>query len=620
MDKWPDKKNEVNTFENGFLAQLNAAAHNLAISRANNRGDNYGNQTLPGQVNFPHITTAIGSATDSTTITRLTQGQAGAVANSIATSLTRMNSLINAGLIPFFVCKLSKGEYYSPRLLTLIRRRIKTMAERKGGSKKRGAAGKASKRSGASKKRGAAAKAGAKRAAARAVKFAAVVADPALDNLNKIEHVVVLVMENRSFDHMLGYLKLEGVNPDVDGLDANMSNKLGTKTFRVRLLTETVLKRGQDPCHEGKCVDDQLNGPDGPNTGFVSSYAAHHKGDPADGLVMGFYNGSSLPVYDHLARNFCICDRWFCSVRGATWPNRLYAVAGRADGSRDNKTPPIYNLPSFVRHLDAKNVPWRWYSHDFATLRLADARFRVGRSKNFAFFDRRIDFGDTSFLEDASSGNLAAVSWIDPFFGHVNPFRQNDDHPSRADLMAGQELVLRLYNAVVTGPKWNKTLLVIVYDEHGGFFDHVAPPPAEDDNPMFRQYGVRVPAFVVSPFVERGKVSHMTFDHTSIIKTILLRFCRRADGSIPDMGARVMSANHLGHLLTLGDARAATPVSSFRHLIDRVAQWRAATFRDSMMELASSEPEPPPPPNEVQEGMRAARIFLRQRGLPEGQP
>ena len=186
--------------------------------------------------------------------------------------------------------------------------------------------------------------------------------------------------------------------------------------------------------------------------------------------------------------------------------------------------------------------------------------------------------------------------------------------------MAGQELVLRLYNAVVTGPKWNKTLLVITYDEHGGLYDHVPPPPPEDDSPGFRYYGVRVPAFVVSPFVERGKVSSMLFDHTSIIKTILLRFCRRPDGSIPDMGARVRSANHLGHLLTLDDARAATPVSSFRHLIDRVAQWRAATFRDSMMQLALSEPEPPPPPNEVQEGMKAVRSFLRKRGLPEGQP
>ena len=492
-----------------------------------------------------------------------------------------------------------------------------------GGAKKRGAAGKAVK---AGKKPGSTAKGGAKgggakkssaaRASARAVTFTQVAADPSLDNLSKIEHIVVLVMENRSFDHMLGYLKLEGGRTDVDGLTADMSNTFGQETFRVHLLTKTSFEEGQDPCHEGECVDDQLEDHNG---GFVSNYAATHDGDAAGGLVMGYYNGSTLPVYDHLARNFCVCDRWFCSVRGATWPNRLYAVTGRADGSRDNKRLPVYDLPSFVRHLDARNVSWRWYSHDFATLRLTDGRFRVGRAKNFAFFDRRTIFGDTSFLEDASRGNLASVSWIDPFFGHLNQSRQNDDHPP-ADVMAGQELVLKLYNAVVTGPKWNKTLLVIVYDEHGGLYDHVAPPPAEDDSPSFRHYGVRVPAFVVSPFVERAKASSMIFDHTSLIKTILLKFCRKPDGSIPDMGARVTNANHLGHLLTLAAPRESTPVPAFQHLIERVALWRADTFRSSMLELALNEAEAPPPPNELQEGMVAARSYLRKRGLPEGQP
>jgi phospholipase C len=442
-----------------------------------------------------------------------------------------------------------------------------------------------------------------------------VAADPTLDNLNKIEHVVVLVMENRSFDHMLGYLKLEGVRDDVDGLTADMSNTFDNKPFPVHLLTKTSFEHGQDPCHAGRCVDEQLSRNNG---GFVSNYFAEH-GDTGEGLVMGFYNGSALPVYDHLARNFCICDRWFSPVPGQTWPNRLYAVTGRADGSRDNKTVPLYNLPSFVRHLDAKGVRWRWYSHDFATLRLTDGRFRVGRNGNFAFFDRGTIFGDTSFIEDASNGDLAPVSWIDPFFGHLIRDKQNDDHPP-SDVMAGQELVLKVYNALVNGPKWEKTLLVVVYDEHGGLFDHVPPPAAEDDSPSFRRYGVRVPAFVVSPFVERGKLSSTVFDHTSIIKTILLRFCREADGRIPDMGARVTNANHLGGLLTLADARAATPVSAFQHLIERVAQWRAETFRRSMSRLAANEVGAPPPPNDLQVGMEAARGYLRRRGLPEGQP
>src|SRR6185295_3337366 len=107
-------------------------------------------------------------------------------------------------------------------------------------------------------------------------------------------------------------------------------------------------------------------------------------------------------------------------------------------------------------------------------------------------------------------------------------------------------------HAVTQGPLWAKTLLVIVYDEHGGFYDHQHPTAIpEDDDQNFRRYGVRVPAFIVSPWVERGKVSNTVFDHTSIIKSILLRFCRKPDGTIPDMGARVTNANHLGSLLTL---------------------------------------------------------------------
>ena len=158
--------------------------------------------------------------------------------------------------------------------------------------------------------------------------------DPEQENLNKIEHIVIVVMENRSFDHMLGYLKLEG---------------------------------GRD-----------------------------------DTLVMGYFNGANLPACDHLAREFAVCDRWFCSVDGATWPNRLYLVTGRADGKKVNKKIPLYSLPSFVRHLDAQNVSWRWYCHDIATLRITDDQYRIGSFSHFAYFDRRTLLSRQSFLDDAA--------------------------------------------------------------------------------------------------------------------------------------------------------------------------------------------------------------------------
>jgi phospholipase C len=468
------------------------------------------------------------------------------------------------------------------------------------------------------------AKAGATKKAqgAAPVGLAFAAADATQDNLAKIEHIVVLVMENRSFDHMLGYLTLENGRTDVDGLTSSMSNSYQGKPYPARPLTKTAFGQKQDPCHDGDCVTEQLSNGNG---GFVSNYARTHPGDPEVDLPMGYYNGAILPVYDHLARNFLICDRWFCSVDGATWPNRLYAVTGRADGSKKNKKIPLYNIASFVRQLDKKKVSWRWYSHDIATLRITDGNYRPPlhpNFKRFSFFDRRSTFGGNSFLEDAAAGKLAAVSWIDPNFvdvGFVGPSGSNDDHPP-SDVMKGQELVLKLYNAVINSPQWEKTLLVVVYDEHGGFYDHVAPPPADDDSAAFRHYGARVPAFIVSPWVERGKASHVIFDHTSIIKTILLKFCRQADGSIPNMGARVTHANHLGGLLTLGAPRAATPAPAFQHLIERVASWRSETFRGQMLMQAAGEIAQPTELNELQEGIVKAKRLLRAQGLPEGQP
>ncbi|MBK8271360.1 MAG: hypothetical protein IPK83_24780 [Planctomycetes bacterium] len=129
-------------------------------------------------------------------------------------------------------------------------------------------------------------------------------------------------------------------------------------------------------------------------------------------------NASDLLVYDHLAREFAICDRWFSSVPGQTWPNRLYSVAGRGDGSRENRRLPLYNEPSFIRHLDARGVSWRWYCHDFATLRLIDGDYRLRAYRSFLFLLGKLDFETEDFLSHTATGDLAAVSWIDPNFAN----------------------------------------------------------------------------------------------------------------------------------------------------------------------------------------------------------
>ena len=431
--------------------------------------------------------------------------------------------------------------------------------------------------------------------------------DPTLNNLNKIEHIVVLMMENRSFDHFLGYLKLEqGVN--VDGLQAGISNSFNGKSYPVHRLTDTAFANNEDPCHSGQCVAEQLSNA---NSGFVANFAHTYPKDPNPGLVIGYYNDTSLPVYDFLAKQFCICDRWFSSVDGSTWPNRLYSLTGRAAGSKDNKKVPLYSIPSFVRQLDSRKVSWNWYAFDVSTLRLVDPQYRLGKLVRFRWVDHATK---PSFLRDAAAGDLASVSWIDPNFSDFG-FTGNDDHPP-SDIKKGQELALKIVHAVLTSPLWNKTMFVIVYDEHGGLFDHVVPGAAADDNPAFRQYGVRVPAIVVSPWVAQASVSSVIFDHTSLIKTILLRFCRDTTGAIPDMGKRVTAANHLGSLL---NQSAPLPPVDLTPVITTAANWKAMEFNAGFAETAELRASPGTP-NELQAGLANARKKLIAQGHPAGHP
>jgi phospholipase C len=468
--------------------------------------------------------------------------------------------------------------------------------------------------------------------------------DETVARLAPIEHIVVVMLENRSFDHMLGYLSLPEElggkgRKDVDGLtgpDTNV-NTLDGNPYPIHKLTAEKFKdETEDPDHSGKSVQEQLEENGG---GFVKNFARISANrakdldeDPPDpGLVMGYYDGGQLPVYDHLAQAYCVIDRWFSSVPGATWPNRLYAMTGQSAGSHDDKSPPIYGLPSFVRHLDSHEVSWRWYSFDPATLRLADPQYRLERHENFAFVDQRslsvqeetLDkiLGEgPSFLDDAAEDQLPAVSWIDPRFKDLKVLGpdSNDDHPP-SDVAAGQDLVLRVFHALRTSKAWERSLLLITYDEHGGFYDHVAPPPAEDENPNFRELGVRVPAILVSPYCEAGSTASallgegVHFDHTSIIKTILTRFCNK-NGKIPAMTARVQAANHLGPLLS-SVKREEPPdhAAVARQMAGSQQQWLDARYQDPV--AAGGEPGRL---TELQAGFYAAVRRLRHAGLPAG--
>jgi len=470
--------------------------------------------------------------------------------------------------------------------------------------------------------------------------------DAAARRLEQIQHIVVLMLENRSFDHMLGYLSLPAElggrgRSDVDGLhgpDVNFNQHAGQR-YAIHHLAQTQFDgEAEDPDHSGPSVEQLSN----VGHGFVDNFARHSAAVaqklgvpvPDPGLVMGYYDGDDLPVYDHLAAEYCVVDRWFSSVPGATWPNRLYSLAGQAAGSRDDISVPIYALPTFVRFLDEAKVDWRWYSYDPGTLRAADPEYRLSHHDHFRYVDaRRLSIEEEvigkltekgSLLDDIAAGDLGQVSWIDPHFKDLRVLGpdSNDDHPP-SDVLAGQDLVLTVYHALSSNPKtWSKTLLVIVYDEHGGFYDHVAPPAATDDHPDFRRLGVRVPALLVSPLVAPGSTStgllgaDFHFDHTSIMRTIFTRFCQ-VHGQIPAMSARAAAANHLGHLLRDGDPRGDVPdhTAADKTLTEWRTDWSQAMFTDPV-----AKANPPRELTDFQNEFYEMARVLRRAGLPGGHP
>lgn len=359
--------------------------------------------------------------------------------------------------------------------------------------------------------------------------------------LANIDHIVVLMMENRSFDHMLGYLRKHGGRGDIDGLVGGETNNYKGVDYPSVPLAGGVFH--PNPCHRHACVLNQVDG--GRMDGFVIDFAERAQREGVDpGAIMGYHTAANVPVYDALAREFLVCQRWFSAHPGPTLPNRFYFLTGRLNRDGDGRwqfdNPHGDDfVPSSTKtifdHLSEQAVSWRYYEQGgYCFLRLferytSDVAHIVG-------LDDPID----GFFVCAHEGRLPAVSFIDPNFTEVTDNGDNDDQPP-TDIGAGQHLIGRVAQALIGGPSWPKTLLVVIYDEHGGFYDHVPPPNAPEVSGIDR-YGVRVPALVVSPWVARGGVSPEVFDHTSVLATIARRFLSNHP---PDMGDRMVKAKDL---------------------------------------------------------------------------
>jgi phospholipase C len=376
-----------------------------------------------------------------------------------------------------------------------------------------------------------------------------------------VEHVVVLMMENRSFDQMLGCMKevysaLDGVDPNspLCNPDSPPSANPLCQQLQVQDLTTP------DPKHEVNDVLLQLDSP-GQCQGFVANYARSYADkEPFDHRqVMSCFPRGSLPGLHTLAENFCICDRWHSSLPGPTWPNRFFVTTGTSLGHVDmpagisDPALHVYDQDTIFTQLGDRGKTWAIYHGDFPQTLLLTKLW--SHPFNFHSLDK--------FFQDAAGkeADFPAFSFLEPIYFNGSG-SQNDQHPPTS-VAKGDALIARVYNAIrANDALWKKTLLIVLYDEHGGFADHVWTPPRgavpPDGNTQtfsFDRFGLRVPAILVSPWVEKTFISTL-FDHTSVLRYLADKW------GVEPLGNRTRNATSFGDLLSkLGQARDDTPAN-----------------------------------------------------------
>lgn len=342
----------------------------------------------------------------------------------------------------------------------------------------------------------------------------------------RIRHIIVLMLENRSFDHMLGHSGIAG----IDGLASkNLNNK--DDNGEPVLPTPDANYAGDfdpDPGHDFVDVNLQLFGTEQPAplqqadmSGFVKSYATKCGSIPTSHRIMKGFEPGKIPALVTLAQNFAVCDRWFSSVPGPTLPNRLFAHCGTSGGRLDMSPEYLAGFKTVYEVLDRQNVSATIYSSGWSSTATFSYLFKY-QSQFFATID---DFYSDC---DGDERDIPQYCFLEPRYnsGYSNGLYcpQNDQHPD-SDVRQGDKLIYRVYQAIRRNRKlWESSILVITYDEHGGFYDHVKPPSIsspDDKSDLgfdFSRLGVRVPAVIVSPYIDHC-VSNIPFDHTSLIAT-----------------------------------------------------------------------------------------------------
>ncbi len=418
--------------------------------------------------------------------------------------------------------------------------------------------------------------------------------------LKDIEHVVVVMMENRSFDNLLGWLYDNQTNPPpfnlppqpvptYAGLKANTYfNELNGRRLPVSRpptawppANNPNVVPTPDPHEEFVYVTEQLFGTQTPApgatpdmSGFLANYATTPAGEANAPQILQTFGPAEANVLNDLARNFAVCDFWFASVPSQTWPNRAFVHAGSSDGHVNNNNYEPYDIPTIFNVLESQGKSWGVF-HDttfipsltlgqfFPQLAMHDDHFfKYGTFKQLCGVAATADPGK----------KLPSYSFVEPRFtpelGFMAIDYPADYHPPH-NICRGEQFLADVYNAVRTSPYRDKILLVITFDEHGGCYDHVPPPggaaaplpkPVSNDGTFdFSRFGVRVPAIVVSSYVQPGTVFRAPaggppFDHTSILATLRDWLNLDADPQHPFLPSpRIQKAPTLDLVLTVDD-------------------------------------------------------------------
>jgi len=372
-------------------------------------------------------------------------------------------------------------------------------------------------------------------------------------NEERIKHIVVLMLENRSFDHIFGFFNpaagqhLEGLTgQEFNLIDPSKPPSSTNRKFRVSEPAPFAIRDKEGPSHSFNGVNIQLsNDKSGPsaaqpakNIGFVRNYRDHllqssHNVDASHiAEVIESFASDQLPAINQLAREFCLCDHWFCEVPGPTMPNRMFIHAATSEGYVHNAFDRIFTSKTIYDLVQDKGLTWATYFHDFNEV----LQFKhLGTSSDH--FRRFEDH----WKEDVAQGNLPNYTFIFPRFMNkkVNgsTLFANSQHAPE-DVRFGEHLIADVYDALAGNEElFKKSALIVTYDEHGGFFDHVIPGPAPnpdgqnspnpDDHPGFPvpffgfdRIGLRVPAIIASPWIKKGIVENRPLQHTSVIKTV----------------------------------------------------------------------------------------------------